>query len=599
MPTTPVQVSQDVCQRPAWARDAVFYHIFPDRFARSQHAPKPSNLLSWGSPPSAEGYHGGDLWGIVEHLDYLVDLGVNAVYLTPVFQSASNHRYHTHDYLNVDPLLGGNAALRELVDQLHARNMRIILDGVFNHASRGFFQFNDILEHGPHSPWLDWFFIQGWPLSAYDGSRPANFVGWHGNRALPKFNTDNPQVREFLMQVGEFWVKEFDIDGWRLDVPAEITTVGFWEEFRQRVRTANRDAYLVGEIWQAAPQWLCGDRFDATMNYVFAAATIAFAAGRRVSPTLVKGRAYEPYPGIDAVQFGKRVEQLLAHHDWATTEVQFNLLSSHDAPRVISIARGDKATLRLATLLQLTFPGTPSIYYGDEIGLRGSIRYDGPHRDEDARWPFPWHDPRIWDREMLDFFRQAIKLRHAHGALRGGRFEQLFAHAQQYAFARQDAAETLLVLVNAADQPAGVSVPVATHFSPGQVLKPLLGELPETEVRNGCLAVTMPPRWAPCCHREGRTGLRLSFRDAEVSSGAASQRFFSFMRTKRKAKSPVSRCRPSPQSAASPIFHSFSMVWPFSRMTATPSVMSSSRSFHWPGGLQCLAYRWVSGSELM
>jgi cyclomaltodextrinase len=229
--------------KPDWAKDAVFYQIFPDRFARSDRVSKPGNLLSWHAPPSQDGYHGGDLLGIVEHLDYLIELGINAIYLTPIFQSACNHRYHTHDYEQVDPLLGGNAALRTLVDEAHRRNVRILLDGVFNHASRGFFQFSDILENGPHSPWLAWFQIQGWPLSAYDSRHPANYTSWSGNRALPKFNTDHPEVREFLMRIGEFWVREFDVDGWRLDVPSEITTPGFWEEFRIRVRKVKPDAY--------------------------------------------------------------------------------------------------------------------------------------------------------------------------------------------------------------------------------------------------------------------------------------------------------------------------------------------------------------------
>ena len=171
------------------------------------------------------------------------------------------------------------------------------------------------------------------------------------------------------MQVGEYWVREFDIDGWRLDVPTEIKTPGFWEEFRSRTRAIKPDLYLVGEIWREAADWLRGDRFDATMNYVFAAAAIAFAGGERVSEALVSNRSYQPFPGIDASEYKSRIERLVALYDWDTTLVQLNLLDSHDAPRVVDIARGDKATLRLATLLQMTYPGAPCIYYGDEIAL--------------------------------------------------------------------------------------------------------------------------------------------------------------------------------------------------------------------------------------
>ncbi len=479
--------------RPAWAKDAIFYHIFPDRFARSSRVAKPDNLLSWHSAPTEQGYHGGDLVGIAEHLDHLVDLGVTAIYLTPIFQSACNHRYHTHDYYQVDPLLGGNAALRQLVDRAHGLGLRIILDGVFNHASRGFFQFNDILENGPHSPWLNWFHVDGWPVSAYDGRRPANYRAWVGNRALPKFNTDNPQVREFLMGVGEYWIGEYGIDGWRLDVPDQITTPGFWEEFRLRIRAINAEAYLVGEIWHAVPEWLRGDRFDATMNYLFAATAIAFAAGDRVSARLAAGRSYDPYPGIDAPEFGRRIAQLLATYDWETTQVQFNLLDSHDAPRVLSLARGDKATLRLATVLQMTFPGTPSVYYGDEIALAGTKRYDHPYRDQDARRPFPWHDQSQWDREMLDFFRRAIALRRSHPALRGGRFHQLYAKDRQYAFLRQLETETLLVVLNAADDAAEIEIRLGKQTASGSAPRVLFGEL-AADVLGERVRITLPGR---------------------------------------------------------------------------------------------------------
>ena len=207
---------------PEWVKHAVFYQIFPDRFAIGK---QPQSCLlknpaweEWQTPPTMQGYKGGDLWGVIEKLDYLQDLGINAIYFTPIFQSTSNHRYHTHDYYQVDPLLGGNKAFTQLLEQAHQRNIKIVLDGVFNHASRGFFFFNDILENGPNSPWLNWFKIHDWPLSAYDGSLPANYEGWVGNRALPVFNHDNPDVKEYIMEIAEYWI-EMGVDGWRLDVP--------------------------------------------------------------------------------------------------------------------------------------------------------------------------------------------------------------------------------------------------------------------------------------------------------------------------------------------------------------------------------------------
>ncbi|MEM9808853.1 MAG: glycoside hydrolase family 13 protein, partial [Cyanobacteria bacterium P01_D01_bin.56] len=268
-------------QTPDWVKHAVFYQIFPDRFARTQRRPLPPAmdvpLETWEASPTLDGYKGGDLWGVAENLDYLQDLGINAIYFTPIFQSASNHRYHTHDYYQVDPMLGGNEAFADLLEAAHQRNIKVVLDGVFNHASRGFFFFNDILENGPSSPWLDWFRVEDWPLSAYDGAKPANYESWWDNRALPEFNHDNPQAREYIMQIAEYWLRQ-GIDGWRLDVPFEIKAKGFWQEFRERVKTVNPEAYIVGEVWTDARQWLDGTQFDGVMNYLFTGPALAFTA---------------------------------------------------------------------------------------------------------------------------------------------------------------------------------------------------------------------------------------------------------------------------------------------------------------------------------
>jgi len=278
---------------PEWVKHAVFYQIFPDRFARSARLPKPAHLEPWEDPPTALGYKGGDLLGVLERLDYLQDLGVTALYFNPIFQSACNHRYHTHDYLRVDPLLGGDAAFQTLLAECKRRGLRVVLDGVFNHASRGFFQFNDVLENGAASPWLDWFYFYELPPNAYDPTRKPGYKAWFDLPALPKFNTDNAQVREYLMQVGEHWIRQ-GIDGWRLDVPNEITTPGFWQEFRQRVKAINPDAYIVGEIWEEARPWLEGDQFDGVMNYRFTEAVLRFVVGERLDRQTVLDKGYHP-----------------------------------------------------------------------------------------------------------------------------------------------------------------------------------------------------------------------------------------------------------------------------------------------------------------
>ncbi|MTJ06590.1 glycoside hydrolase family 13 protein [Anabaena sp. UHCC 0204] len=439
-------------QTPDWVKHAVFYQIFPDRFARSQHSRQSflnnTNLEAWDSPPTQQGYKGGDLWGVLEKLDYIQSLGVTAIYFTPIFQSASNHRYHTHDYYQVDPILGGNQAFRELLDAAHARNMKIVLDGVFNHSSRGFFFFHDVLENGSNSPWVDWFKIEGWPLSPYDDKLPPNYGAWAGVRSLPIFNHDNPDVQEYLMEIAEYWIK-FGIDGWRLDVPFDIKTPGFWQEFRQRVKAINSDAYIVGEVWSDARQWLDGTQFDGVMNYLFNEATIAFAVGDRVVLKHVQCRDYYPYPAIDAAGYAAKIEALLALYPWEIQLTQLNLLGSHDTSRIITIADSDQSSVELCVLLLLTFPGPPSIYYGDEVGLAGEI-------DPDCRRVFPTESD--WNQAILNTHKQLISLRHNYPALRIGNYQVLYAKATVYVFARTLENEELIIAVNAGNEPMSVNV---------------------------------------------------------------------------------------------------------------------------------------------
>ena len=479
-----------VPQVPEWVKDAVFYQIFPDRFAKSERVPKPANLLEWTAPPHNQKYHGGDLLGVVEKLDYLQDLGITAIYMTPIFQSACNHRYHTHDYYQVDPLLGGNAALRTLVDELHRREMKIVLDGVFNHCSRGFFQFNDILENGPHSPWIDWFTVEDWPLAPYNGRKPANYVGWRENRSLPEFNTDHPEVREYIMQIAEFWIEEFEIDGWRLDVAGEILTEGFWQEFRQRVRNKNPEAYIVSEIWTLSPEWVQGDQFDAHMNYPFTEAIVNFAGQHHISELISEHPEFQPKRNFDAASFGKRISEILDAYHWETTQVSLNLLDSHDTARMISIVQGDKASIRLATFFQMTYPGAPSIYYGDEIGIRGTLDYDRQHEDRHARWPMPWQT-EDWDTEMLDYFKQVIQVRHQFPALRRGDFRELYAVENCFVFGRQLESSSLVIGLNAGEE--SITISLEHGVTEGQ-LAPVFGTSETISVHDGKAELTIPGR---------------------------------------------------------------------------------------------------------
>jgi neopullulanase len=465
---------------PDWVRDAVFYQIFPDRFRRSGRVDPPGPLEAWDSPPTVHGFKGGDLYGIVEKLDDLQGLGVTAIYLNPIFASASNHRYHTYDYHQVDPLLGGNRALRELLDAAHARGMRIVLDGVFNHAGRGFWPFHHILECGLGSPYLDWFHVDrdaleaGRQLRAYPDERlekvvaengtPAapdprtdslhslGYAAWWDLAALPKLNPDTVQVREYLFDVAERWIR-FGVDGWRLDVPDEINDDEFWREFRRRVKAANPDAYIVAEIWYEDARWLRGDQFDAYMNYPLAEAVISFCAGSHLDERVIgqHGELAGHIRREDGPTFAARLARALSTYDPAINEVQLNLLGSHDTPRAITMMGGVDG-LRLATLVQMTVGGAPCVYYGDEIGMAGE-------QDPFCRGAFP-ADTSAGDRGLREFFVGLIALRHRHRALRRGAFEIVAAAGMTVAYRRSDPAETFVICLNAGDEHATVDVAV-------------------------------------------------------------------------------------------------------------------------------------------
>ncbi|HJY82174.1 MAG TPA: glycoside hydrolase family 13 protein [Candidatus Binatia bacterium] len=424
---------------PDWVRDAVFYQIFPDRFARSLRLPKPDYLEDWDAPPTLRGYKGGDLYGIVEHLDHIQSLGANALYLTPIFQAASNHRYNTHDYYQVDPLLGGTPALRELLDTCHARGMKVMLDGVFNHAGRGFFPFHDLLENGMYGPYRDWFHIHSFPLNAYQPQQGLGYSAWWGLPSLPKFNITTPAVREFLWGVATHWL-EFGIDGWRLDTPNEINDDSFWQEFRHRCRAINPEAYLVGEIWGDASRWLQGDQFDAVMHYELTRTIFGFVAADSLNQEEIRKGAYKQITPLSTEEFAQALKRQQSKYRPEVTAVQFTLLGSHDPARALTIVGEDESALRLALLFQMTYPGAPCVYYGDEIGLKG--RHDPLNRQG-----MPWHQPENWNRALFEYTQYLIRLRHEHAALRRGKYRELYARDGVYAFARELPGESFLMVV--------------------------------------------------------------------------------------------------------------------------------------------------------
>ncbi|MCF0215635.1 MAG: glycoside hydrolase family 13 protein [Fibrobacteraceae bacterium] len=381
---------------PGWVKDAVFYQIFPDRFCKSDRYQAVGNFVDWESLPTRENMFGGNLAGIIDKLSYIAGLGVNALYLCPIFKSNSNHRYHTVDYFEIDPVLGSMKDFETLVEKAHSLGLRVILDGVFNHCSRGFFQFNSVMELGKNSPYTDWFHIHGYPLNAYSGK--PNYECWWNLPALPKFNTSTPAVRNFLFSVAEFWTKK-GIDGWRLDVPNEIDDDSFWQEFRRRVKKINPHAYIVGEIWDEPSRWLRGDQFDGVMNYPFRRAVLKYLFDK------------EP---CSCLEFCEKLQNAFPEGRFGAS---MNLLGSHDTTRLVSQPCSDWSRVRLALAILFFTPGALCLYYGDEIGMEGG-------KDPDNRRSFPWKNlKKLQKSPIYGFICEMLELRRKTPSLRKGSFQ--------------------------------------------------------------------------------------------------------------------------------------------------------------------------------
>lgn len=416
----------DVFTPPAWVKEAVFYQIFPERFANGDPSLDPDNVLPWGGKPEPDNFFGGDLQGVIDHLDHLLELGVNAIYFTPIFAATTNHKYDTEDYMLVDPQFGDKETLKKLVDICHERGIRVLLDAVFNHAGRTFAPFVDVMKNGEQSRYKDWFYVRKFPLEVVDGIPTYDTFAFEP--LMPKLNTDNPEVKQYLLDVAEYWIKEVGIDGWRLDVANEVDHQ-FWRDFRKVVKAANPDAYILGEIWHESAPWLEGDKFDAVMNYPFTNAVLDFF----IRETL------------DAEQFANAIGKQLSLYPLQASEVAFNLLDSHDTARILTLADGDKGKMKLAALFQFTYMGTPCIYYGDEIGMDGA-------GDPDCRKCMEW-DTEKQDRELFAFYQTLIRLRKEHPALRTGSITFLDAAraGTKLAYERRLGDDVLIVLINTAD----------------------------------------------------------------------------------------------------------------------------------------------------
>jgi len=424
----------DIARVPEWVRDAVVYNIFPDSFASGKCRIAGKSHPRQFEGQTVRGRLGGTLEGVTQNIDYLKTLGINCVYLNPIFAAGEYHKYDLLDYYHVDPCFGGDGAFREMVEALHAANIRVIIDGVFNHCGWHFFAFEDVLKNQEKSPYKDWFYDLTFPVRRPETAEEIpDYACFAYERMMPKLNTANPEVQKYFCEAGAYWVREYRIDGWRLDVASEVND-GFWRAFRQAVKRENPEALLIGEVWESAEHWLRGDMFDSTMNYDFRKHCRAFFAEKR----------------IDAAKFSGRVTDMLMRYRLQMLPAQLNLLDSHDVSRFLSLCGGDTVSLRLAILFMMCFVGMPTVFYGDELGVQGI-------REEEYRAPMPWDGG---DLSLLAFFRKAIAMRHALAPLREGDFRMLSAEAgsRMLCFRRSTGEETVTVAINAGDAPADIPV---------------------------------------------------------------------------------------------------------------------------------------------
>ena len=415
---------------PAWVPDAIFYEIFPERFYNGDPGNDPPGTLPWGGRPTRENFFGGDLRGIADKLPYLEELGVNALYLTPIFPARTNHRYDVCDYMKVDPALGSLGLARELVQDAHARGMRVLFDAVFNHCGDGFWAFEDLQKRGAASPYRDWFIVDSLPIV----QNPPSYMTCGGAPYLPKLNTRNPETRAYLLRAATFWLEQAGIDGWRLDVPWKVP-IDFWREFRSAVKRANPEAYVVGEVWRDGHMWLNGDTFDGLMNY-------------RLRDLILD---YCVRDAMDAEDVDFELD-LLRENLGPAAPYALNLLGSHDTPRILTLCEENVDRAVIALTFLMTYVGAPMVYYGDEVGMQGE-------NDPLCRGTMEWDESK-WNRRLAKTHHALISLRREHPALRRGNFETLRVFNAVYAFARRYGEDTVIVVFNPRQAISDVAVPL-------------------------------------------------------------------------------------------------------------------------------------------
>jgi cyclomaltodextrinase / maltogenic alpha-amylase / neopullulanase len=468
-----------------WTQGMIVYQIFPDRFARAQSDESVRAKMrgvyglepvfrTWGEapelPPLGRDFFGGDLAGITSKLDYLEELGIQCIYLNPIFEAASNHRYETIDFMKIDPMLGTDEDFDELLQGAHSRNIKVILDAVFNHCSSDsiYFDISGKQEQitgipgaarSRQSPYFRWFRFSKWP---------DEYAAWHDFDFMPEF-VECPEMEAYFLAedgVTESWLHR-GIDGWRTDVTADNSDE-FWRRFRDQVDDTKPGAWLIAEEWRDATHYMLGDMFNGTMNYRFAWAVRGFLGTDDLTPS----------------ELDDRLQTWMRDTPEPAIKSQMNLLDSHDTNRSLTACGSNLNRFRQMIAFQLAYPGAPTIYYGNEIGLEGK-------NAEDGRRCFTWDK---LDSPLHRFIKQALQFRKRSRALRIGDTTTVIADDARriYGFSRETSMETVYALFNASDAPIKVALPVDNDG----IWTDALGTHPRSEVHEGSLTLTLQPRSA-------------------------------------------------------------------------------------------------------
>lgn len=399
----PYLAKKDVFTIPDWFKKSVIYHIFPDRFARSKDFIMNEKFSDWDEKVTPHTYLGGSIKGIIEKLDYLENLGINLIYLNPVFKSESTHKYDTVDYYEIDPDFGTKEEFKCMVKKIHEKGMKIVIDGVFNHTGDDFFAFKDICEKGEKSIYKNWYSVEEYPVkkSKSDNENIPNYKSFAYYYKMPKLIMEDEESIKYFIDVMIYWVRECDIDGWRLDVSDEVSHE-FWKKAKIELKKIKPETVLIGEIWYESRAWLNGDQFDSVMNYLFYYAVLDYVA----------------YENINAKEFSEKLGQIKGIYKKQAYENLCNLIDSHDTPRFLHHAKEKKWKLKIAAAIQFTYPGVPYIYYGDEVGITGG-------RDPDCRRGMVWEDEKQ-DKKLYEYYKKLIELRKNRKSLIYGEIKENF-----------------------------------------------------------------------------------------------------------------------------------------------------------------------------